>query len=165
MTLTLCPLVPDSANDAAQVWRIFSAAPSYSQLVEGRPPSHADVEDFFHGMPAGKGASDKFSIGLHAGTGMVGCADVIRGHPDRDCAFLGLLLVSEAHQGRGYGRTALRLIEAMARGWGCTRLQLAVISTNPRALAFWQREGFGIVDRRSNPRFTGDVIVMERTVR
>ncbi|AOY95438.1 hypothetical protein BKK79_27110 [Cupriavidus sp. USMAA2-4] len=165
MTLTLHPLLPDSASDAAQVWRIFSEAPSYSQRVEGRPPAHADVEDFFHGMPAGKEASDKFLIGLHAGTEMVGCADVIRAYPARDCAFIGLLLVSEAHQGRGCGRTALGLIEAMARGWDCTRLRLAVISTNPRAFAFWQREGFGIVDRRSIPRFTGDVIVMERAIR
>ncbi|MDF3832878.1 GNAT family N-acetyltransferase [Cupriavidus basilensis] len=163
--LTIRTLTPDSASDAAQVLRVFMEAPSYSHLVEGRAPSNADVDDFFNSMPAGKEAADKFTIGLCVGTDMVGCADVIRAYPTSDCAFIGLLIFSEAHQSRGYGRTALRLIEEMTRGWGCTMIRLAVISTNPRAFAFWQREGFDILYRTSNPRFTGDVIVMARAIR
>jgi GNAT superfamily N-acetyltransferase len=139
-------------------------APSYTHLVEGRPPSEADVDDFFEGMPPGKEATDKFTVGFCVGTDMVGCADVIRAHPANDCAFIGLLLFSEAHQSRGYGKTALSLIDEMARGWSCSKLQLAAISTNPRAFAFWQREGFEVLYRTNNPRFIGDVVVMERAI-
>ncbi|WP_431824918.1 GNAT family N-acetyltransferase [Burkholderia sp. F1] len=162
--LTIRTITRDSAADSVDVLRIFMEAPSYTRLVEGRPPSEADVDDFFNGLPVGKEATDKFTIGFYVDTGMVGCADVIRSYPASDCAFIGLLLFSEAHQSRGFGKIALSLIEEMARGWNCSKTQLAVISTNPRAFAFWQREGFEVLRRTGNPRFTGDVILMERAI-
>ncbi|QDW50008.1 GNAT family N-acetyltransferase [Burkholderia sp. KBS0801] len=162
--LTIRAITRDSASDLADVLRVFMEAPSYTVLVEGRPPSNADVDDFFNGMLAGKVATDKFTIGFYVDTDMVGCADVIRSHPANDCAFIGLLLFSQAHQGRGYGKIALNVIEEMARGWNCSKMQLASISTNPRAFAFWHREGFEVMYRTSIPRFIGDVIVMERAI-
>lgn len=157
-------LTRESADDSANIWRIFSGAPSYTRLVEGRMPSQADVVDFFDGMPPGKDASDKFSLGFHVDTDMVGCADVIRSYPANGDAFIGLLLFAEAHQGKGYGRHALRQIQEMAKNWGCSTLHLAVISTNPRALAFWQREGFEMLYRKTNPRFLGELVVMKRAI-
>jgi hypothetical protein len=53
----------------------------------------------------------------------------------------------------------------MAHEWGYRSLQLAAISTNPGGLAFWRREGFEDIRRTTNQRFTGDVIVMERTIK
>lgn len=74
------------------------------------------------------------------------------------------MLFSETHQGRGYGKAGLRLLVEMARAWGHRTAQLAVVSTNPRAHAFWQREGFEEIRRASSPRFTGDLIVMQRAI-
>lgn len=84
------------------------------------------------------------------------------GYSADDSLWIGLLLFSQRHQGQGYGREALALIDAMAREWGCRRLQLAVVATNPRALAFWQRQGFAEIRRVQKPRFIGELIVMER---
>jgi len=163
MTMLIARLLARASNnDTADILRIFMDAPSYTQLVEGRPPSATDVDDFFDGMPEGKDARDKFALGFSIGAEMIGCADVIRSYPTRDCAFIGLLLFSEAHQGRGHGKRALHLIEDIAIHWRCSKIRLAVISTNPRALAFWKRESFDILQRKDNPRFTGQVIVMER---
>jgi ribosomal protein S18 acetylase RimI-like enzyme len=53
----------------------------------------------------------------------------------------------------------------MANEWGYRTAQLAVVSTNWRARAFWQREGFEEIRRASTSRFTGDLIVMERPIR
>jgi RimJ/RimL family protein N-acetyltransferase len=162
--LTSRLLSRDSTCDATLILSVFMQAAAYTQLVEGRAPSGLDVDDFFEGLPQGKTAVDKFAIGLFVDNDIVGCADVIRAHPDSACAFIGLLLFAEAHQGRGYGKAALCLIDAMARGWGCTRTRLAVVSTNPRALAFWQREGFETLYRVNNERFVGELIVMERAL-
>lgn len=160
--LTIRPLTRELSVDAASVRRVFMSAPSYAQLVEGRPPSDADVGDFFDSVPPGKTVSDKFSLGLFVGSDMVGCADVIRAYPTDDCAFIGLLLLSEARQGRGYGKASLNLITRLALDWNCKTMRLAVVSTNSRALAFWQREGFEVIYRKADPKFTGDVAVMER---
>ena len=163
--LTIRPLTTESHDDCANVLRIFLASPSYTELVEGRSPSAEDVEDFFYGKPDAKDAADKFVFGLYVGSEMVGCADVIRAYPSDDCAWIGLLIFSEAQQHRGYGTNALALINAMAQEWGYRRLQLAAISTNPRGLAFWRREGFEEIRRTTNQRFIGEVIVMERPIK
>ena len=47
LMLTLHPLSGESASDRADVWRVFTEAPSYAQCVEGRLPTEADVDDFF----------------------------------------------------------------------------------------------------------------------
>lgn len=95
---------------------------------------------------------------------MVGCADVIRAYPTDDCIWIGMLLFSDAYQSRGHGKTALALLDAMAREWGFRRAQLATVSTNRRAIAFWQREGFEEIRRTTNPRFLGELIVTDRPI-
>jgi RimJ/RimL family protein N-acetyltransferase len=115
-------------------------------------------------MPPNTDVAKKSVFGFYAGADMIGCADVIRSYPANDCAWIGLLLFSEMHRGQGYGRDALALMIARAREWGCSRLQLATLSTNLRGVAFWQREGFKELRRASNPRFPAELIVMERTI-
>jgi GNAT superfamily N-acetyltransferase len=74
---------------------------------------------------------------------MVGCADLIRGHPDAATAHVGLLLVAERHEGRGIGSAAFKELEALVRSWhSCSRLRLGVVRSNDRALRFWSRLGF-----------------------
>lgn len=162
--LTVRPLTRKSHSDCANVFRIFIDAPSYTELVEGRSPSSEDVDDFFDGKPANKDAADKSVFGFYVGSEMVGCADVIRSCPTENCLWIGLLLFSEAHQGQGYGKTALALLNAMASEWGYIRVQLAVVSTNSRALAFWRREGFEEIRRTIDRRFVGELVVMERPI-
>jgi GNAT superfamily N-acetyltransferase len=163
--LTACPLTSESASDCANVLRVFMESPSYTELVEGRSPSTEDVDDFFFGKPAGKEAAYKSVFGFFVGRDMIGCADVIRSYPSDDSIWIGLMLLSEAHQGRGHGKAALALLVEMARERGYSMAQLAVVSTNRRAYAFWQREGFEEIRRASSPRFTGDLIVMQRPIR
>jgi GNAT superfamily N-acetyltransferase len=162
--LSAHPLNSDSDNDYANVLRIFLEAPSYTELVEGRAPSAEDVDDFFFGKPAGTDAGQKSVLGFFAGPEMVGCADVIRSYPTDACMWLGLLLFTESEQGRGYGKAALNLLVEVARQSGYRAVQLAVVSTNRRAHAFWIREGFSEIRRASSARFTGTLIVMERSI-
>lgn len=163
--LTARPLTGESASDRANVLRVFLEAPSYAQLVEGRSPSADDVDDFFSGKPAGIDPAHKSVFGFFLEHDMIGCADVIRSYPTGDCIWIGLLLFAEAAQGRGHGKAALTLLVEMAREWGYRTAQLAVVSTNLRAHAFWQREGFTELRRASNPKFTGDLVVMQRPIR
>lgn len=165
LMLAVRPLSSESDSDCANVLRVFVEASSYTELVEGRPASAEDVDDFFYGKPTGKEEAEKWVFGFYVGPDMPGCADVIRAYPTDDCIWIGLLLFSDRHQGQGYGKAALALLDTMAREWGFRRAQLAVVSTNPRALAFWQREGFTEIRRATNQRFLGELIVMERAIR
>ncbi|WP_407668574.1 GNAT family N-acetyltransferase [Paraburkholderia dilworthii] len=71
---------------------------------------------------------------------MVGCADVIRSYPTDDCAWIGLLLFSGAHQSRGYGKTALALINAIAREWGCRQDRGSASDAKPSSYALVARQ-------------------------
>ncbi|CAM2185952.1 N-acetyltransferase family protein [Burkholderia orbicola] len=162
--LTVLPLTSESTSDCAKVLRVFTEAPTYTKLVAGRPPSTKDVDDFFFGKPLGTNAAQKSVFGFFIEREMIGCADVIRSYPTDDCIWIGLMLLAEADQRQGYGKAALKLLMEMAGEWGYRAAQLAVVSTNPRAYAFWQREGFEEIRRASSPGFTGDLIVMQRPI-
>jgi ribosomal protein S18 acetylase RimI-like enzyme len=95
---------------------------------------------------------------------VVGCLDIVRGHPEPHIAFLGLLLFAEEHQGRGYGRLALRHIRGLVGERDCTALRLAVIETNVRAQRFWRREGFDELYRQRTTQYTGAAVFMETAV-
>ena len=161
--LRLRRLAAGDAADVRELQRVLQAAPGYSLLVEGRPPPAQAAREMFEALPPGKAHAGKFVLGFEDATGtLVGCADLIRGYPEPQVAFIGLLLFAETSQGRGPGPAARRPLETLARGWGCRALRLAVIETNPRALAFWRREGFVQRLRKPSPGFTGAAIVMER---
>lgn len=162
--LTLRPLSNESPDDRANVLRVFSEASSYTELVSGRAPCADDVDDFFFGKPESKSAADKSGFGLFLGETMIGCADVIRGYPTDDDVWIGLLVIAEAYQGQRYGTVALEALTEMASEWGHRNIQLAVVATNPRAHAFWEREGFEEIRRTANAKFTGEIVVLRRRI-
>ena len=161
--LTYRCLSPDSEADVDALYSLFQHAADYSLLVEGKLPTREEARDELTSLPPGLGLSDKFFIGFWMDRTLVGCADILRSYPEAQIAYLGLLLFSPAHQGRGLGVLALNRLTELARSWHCHELRLAVIDKNERALQFWQREGFRELYRKSVSGFTGDAIVMHKT--
>jgi RimJ/RimL family protein N-acetyltransferase len=86
--------------------------------------------------PPEVGYADKLVWGITLEDVMVGCADVIRGWPSNETAYIGLLLLTESHHGTGLVRRAYEAIEAQARQWPQVRtLRLAVVATNAQNVA------------------------------
>jgi GNAT superfamily N-acetyltransferase len=154
-------LTADQREDVAALSALFNQAQDYFIVVEGRPSTFQDALDSLTELPPGKAISDKFFGGYWKDGTLVGCMDLIRGHPEPGIAYLGLLLFSESHQGQGFGVQALAHIADLSKSWGCNALRLAVIDKNERGLAFWKREGFDELYRKPTSRFTGDAIVMQ----
>jgi diamine N-acetyltransferase len=151
-----------SEQDRRDVQSVHEGAAAFIQLVEGQPPAPTAAEELFAALPPGKTHGDKFVFGFYLDEQPIGCADVIRGYPEQEVAFIGLLVFVEAVQGRGFGPTALQEIYRIAASWGCRRIRLAVVDVNTRAFAFWQREGFTELFRKNAPGFVSEAIVMER---
>ena len=141
------------------------ATPAYSWLTEDKAPNPADALEILKVCPPGIGEHDKFVLAILEGEVLIGCVDLVRGYPDEQTAYLGLLLLLKEHcQGRGLGSQVLADLTALASGWGCTTLRLGVIATNAPALHFWSKHGFKQVDRKQIAGFTGDTLVMTRAV-
>jgi GNAT superfamily N-acetyltransferase len=136
-------LLRGEPGEMRELQRVLEEAPEYFRKVTGLPPGRAEAQSTFTALPEGKAYDDKFVFGIYRAGGMVGCADLIRGHPDPSTAFLGLLLVSESSQGQGVGRRAYELLETFVRCWGtCQRIRLGVVRTNDGVLPFWTGRGF-----------------------
>jgi RimJ/RimL family protein N-acetyltransferase len=93
-------------EDLAELQRVLERAPGYSERVMGGPPGPGEAQSLYTMLPEGKGYEDKFVYGIFRNDDLVGCLDIMRGYPAGDIAFLGLLLIAEAHQGQGIGRAA-----------------------------------------------------------
>ncbi len=157
-------LAADSEDDVTALFRLLEQTSEYSLLVEGRMSTLQDARNELTDLPIGKTMADKLFGGYWEDGTLVGCIDLVRGYPDPDIAYLGLLLFARSHQGQGFGVRALEHVMDVARNWQCTALRLAVIDKNTRGLRFWQREGFVELYRKPTTRFTGDAIVLERVL-
>lgn len=157
-------LAADSEDDVAALFGLLERASEYSLLVKGRLPTLQDARDELTDLPAGKAMTDKVFGGYWKDGTLVGCFDLVRGYPEPDIAYLGLLLFARSHQGQGLGVRALEQVMDLARTWQCTALRLAVIDKNARGLRFWQREGFVELYRRPTTQFTGNAIVLQRAL-
>jgi len=156
-----------TAQDYARVRAVLMAAPAYSLLATGRLPDETDVRALVEDLPSGCTFDDKFVFGISHEGKLVGVLDLVLGYPAPATAFLGLLILDEAHRGQGLGAGAARAAVEFAREHAMERVRLAVIEANAPALGFWQKVGFSATGEHT-PYEAGSVvsslILMERAV-
>jgi GNAT superfamily N-acetyltransferase len=140
---TIRPL--DPVDDRADVANLMTRAADYIDLESGLVPGEAQVEDFFTDVGPGCDLSQSLKLGLFTGHRLDAIADVCFGFPDPDDAYLGLMLFAADRRGLGLGPLFLAHVIEAARARGAPRLLLAVLEANPRARAFWERQGFRAV--------------------
>jgi GNAT superfamily N-acetyltransferase len=164
--IVLRPLSGEHAEMQA-LQRVLEGAPRYAERITGAPPGAADAQSAYSALPEGKSYDDKFVFGIYAGGEMIGCADVIRGWPRADTAHIGLLLVAEQHQRRGYGLAAYDAIEQEAHGWGAKRMRIGVVRTNEEVLPFWEKLGFAPTGEVKPYRYgpvVSEVLILEKGI-
>jgi GNAT superfamily N-acetyltransferase len=99
--------------------------------------------------------SHKLSIGLWGRSVFVAFADVLLGHPGPETAYIGLLIVHDAHRGRGMGRTLHDAVldRAQAQGF-ITTMRLGIIDTVASdAEPFWRALGYIPTGERKTYRY------------
>ena len=132
----------DPTADLVLITDFFSAVADYIYLERGEGPGPAVIHEFFTDAPPGCDPAASHRLGLWNAQDLVAIADMSHGYPSPDAAYIGLFLVHHATRGTGAGPILLRHLEALARNGNASALYLAVLDTNPRGRAFWQREGF-----------------------
>ncbi|MEQ1519465.1 MAG: GNAT family N-acetyltransferase [Usitatibacteraceae bacterium] len=144
---------------------ILQAATDYHLLVEGAPPNETHVDEFFHALPPGYTTEDLFPLGFFAGAEPVGVGGVLRHWNAPNKAIIGLLVFAPQWRGCGYGHSAVRQIESLARSWpGIDRLRVAVVGTNADALRFWRKVGF-VDTGEIKPKYgtyVDDILILEK---
>jgi len=57
--------------------------------------------------------------------------------------------VAPAARGRGHGRALVEELEARLARFGCAKVNLQVLASNPAAVGFWRRLGYRVEERFS----------------
>ena len=146
---------------------VLIGAPGYSTLVCGHPSDGSTAEAIFRERPPDTSAEQKYLFGIYLADDMIGCLDAIRGWPDAGTCHIGLLLLDERYQRHGYGREAMRLLQAEVQQWhGVATLRIGVVANNSPAFPFWRAMGFTETgERKQNPAFTSDIVIMTAPLR
>lgn len=142
-------------SETALVAQFYREAPDYWLLAEGRcDPAH-QAQEFFTDAPPNCDPAQSDRLGLFVSQRLSGVAELSYGFPERNDAYLGLMLIGPWAQGAGHGKAFLAHVETLARKRHAPRLYLAVLDANPRGRAFWLREGFTPTGLRRQDGTTG----------
>jgi uncharacterized protein len=133
-------------DDLPALQDLIESDPGYAERVTGYPPGSADALSLVMMRPDGLAEDAKSVLAAwEPADRMIAVVDLIRGYPDADCAYVGLLQVRWEMQRGGLGAAVWRDAERWVRErWPeIQRFRLAVVDTNARiAEPFWRRMGF-----------------------
>ena len=135
-------------SDLAALQALHLRCADFVEATTGHPPRDDEAARLLAVVPAGKIPADKQVLGLHRDGEMVGVVDLLRGHPSPTDWYIGLFLLSPEARGAGLGSSVVDEIVERVVAEGGRALHLIVLENNPRALAFWGRQGFSVIDRR-----------------
>lgn len=139
----------DPVFDLPAVVQFYTDAPDYWELAEGRAPGAAKAAAFFTDGPPDCDPDLSYRLGLFVDDRLSGLAELSFGFPAPGDAYLGFMMLGPWARGHGHGQTFLDHLRKLAKGRGCDRLFLAVMASNPRGRAFWQRMGFADTGRQA----------------
>jgi RimJ/RimL family protein N-acetyltransferase len=140
MGVSLSPVLP---SDVADVQAVIESDPAYAERVTGLPPGPADAQSLLMMRPPDVPEEHKVVLGIRRETELVGLVDLVRGYPEAEVAYVGLLLVRGDLQGQGIGRSAHEALLAWVRDWPeVRRVRLAVVATNRAVEAWWESLGY-----------------------
>ena len=122
------------------------ACAEFFEMVEGRPPAKGDGLSLLSDRPEGVLLENKLVFGLFDSGRLIGTIDLLRDYPERRRWYLGLMTFAPTSRNRGSGALAFNALWSWVLSQGGQSIRLIVQSQNPRALEFWLRQGFSILD-------------------
>jgi RimJ/RimL family protein N-acetyltransferase len=143
---------------------LLEAAPQYNLKVEGRQPTPTAAEDTLNSGPPNFDFQNKHTFGFFRNDLLIGCVDIANGYPEKEIAYLGLLLIDESLQGLGLGTRAFHLVEAECAKWQVRKIRLSVAESND-VTGFWRKVGFvptGRILNSHQKEIISQVIEMEK---
>jgi ribosomal protein S18 acetylase RimI-like enzyme len=134
--------------DVAELQALHLRCADFVEATTGWPPRDDEAARLFAQLPPGKTPADKQVLGVIQGGALVGVIELLAGHPGPTDWYVGLLLLSPEVRGAGLGTSLVQEIVERVLAAGGRVLHLIVREDNLRAIAFWERQGFTLVDHR-----------------
>lgn len=127
--------------DIPDILELYSGNQEYFKHCPPSPSRETVKEDLF-ALPPKTKAEAKHFIGLFDDSSLVAVIDLIDGYPDKQTAFIGLLMVAKNRQRSGLGTFIVKKLSDDLKTKGYQHIGLGYIKTNLSAQSFWLKQGF-----------------------
>jgi ribosomal protein S18 acetylase RimI-like enzyme len=134
--------------DVAALQALHLRCADFVEATTGRPPRDDEAACMLAVLPPGKTLGDKQALAVIRDGAMVGVVELLAGYPGPADWYIGLLMLAPEARGAGLGTSVFREVVGRVAEAGGQTLHLVVRDDNPRAIAFWKRHGFTLVDYR-----------------
>ncbi|MBD2448928.1 GNAT family N-acetyltransferase [Nostoc sp. FACHB-152] len=133
-------------SDEKILQQLYEQCTDYAILTDGHPPLSSAAAEEFLALPEGKTIQDKFILGLFAPDDtLVGMLETIRHYPDEKSWWIGLMMLSPEHRGKGLGSQLYQAYETWVIQQSAQFVCLAVLEENQPGFNFWQKLGFEVI--------------------
>lgn len=129
---------PANLRDASLLFELYCATPKYFDVLSAPMPTQHEVTRELE--IALQDPKRRVEL-LFEGSAIVGLLDYKLDYPDPGDATINLLLIRESEQSKGYGTTAMALLEGQLKG-SSSRILASVYGGNVRAKKFWKKLGY-----------------------
>ena len=136
--------------DGNDIDLIYSLCADNSIFYHYHPPfvTRESILQDMKALPPCKDEHDKFYVGFFDEGRLAAVLDLILDYPERGTDFIGFFMMNVDLQGRGSGSKIIRECITYLKTTGCLKIRLGVDKGNPQSNAFWQKNGFRIVEER-----------------
>jgi RimJ/RimL family protein N-acetyltransferase len=100
------------------------------------------IENDMNALPPGTTEDDKYYVGFYENEKLIAVLDLIVGFPDGDTVYFGFFMMDTSKQKHGIGSVIIAELCSALLQENYKRVQLAWVSGNPQAEAFWHKNGF-----------------------
>ncbi len=133
-------LSADSLDKIQEFIQLFN---EFFELCEGEKGSAAEI---LLSCPSSKNINvDKFALGIYKQNTLIGLLDMIRDYPEKNCWTIGYFLIHPDYRNQGIGTLLIRDLQHALQK---ITLRCVVQKQNEKALNFWKRNRFIIVNQQ-----------------
>jgi len=138
-----------SEENKQEIFSLIKNCSDYYVIVNGIEADSTDIDDILYGLPVGRTYEDKIVLGLfNREDKLTALIDILKNYPVQNCWWIGLLLIKVSERGRGLGRIIFNNLKDFVIENSGLEIQLGVVEENEKALNFWQKLGFEIIEKR-----------------
>ncbi len=146
---------------------IIDTNQSYFILTDDVPADINNCKEMTVAVPPSLSLKDKYFISFWKNNQAIAVLDFYTGFPNKNCIWIGLLLVHGNLHGKYIGSKIVEAILNTSQFLGYEAVQLGVVDNNLSALKFWEKIGFSKVreskvNREGKPDW--NIIVMEKRI-
>jgi len=154
-SLKIRPITPDDMESVLEVYRLCE------DFLALCPVPTASMEMVLKDIEISKGEGGIYCGIFDAAGEMIGILDYVPGnyHGDLHNAYLSLLMLAAPFRNQGIGKAVVKAFEDEVRKDERVKSILAGVQVNnPKAVRFWQRQGYRIV---SGPKLFDQTLVYD----